>query len=111
VIIPLDGQGPLCPNVNTLRLSPEHFAANQQGDRLYEAAAPWRDDDGEYFNAGVEALMAVAYPEDRMRLYRESVGPTPAGLREGIASFNATWFQCHTCGLILPATVERMPAR
>lgn len=109
MIIPMRGQGPLCPNVNTLVLNPAHRAAVLQGDRLYEAAAPWRDEDGEYINPGVEALMAVAYPDDHMELYRDTVGPTPEGLRQGIGSFTATWFQCHVCGLILAAGAEPLP--
>lgn len=102
---------PLCPNSSNVPAHPAHLAAGYQGDRLYEAAAPWRDDDGEYFNAGVEALMAIAYPEDRMNLYEDSAGAGPNSIRVGVWSYTTRYFRCSICGLTLPATADMRPTQ
>lgn len=95
--------GPLCPGSSS-PANPAHLLAVEIADRVYEAAKPWQDDDGEYpEGTGLDEAVAAAQPSDRMRLYTvDQAGMSSFGAR--LFQVKAYFWRCPVCGLVLPAT-------
>lgn len=99
--------GPLCPNAGGTPANEAHMLRVRVVDAFYNAAE--KDADGEMAPPLDAAYSAAAYGRDtgiRMDLYHEAVQGVVYGQ---IVTVETWWFQCHVCGLILPATRRERP--
>lgn len=92
---------PMCPNGFIEPIHPSHRMRIRMLDAFSKAAE--RDADGEMTEPVGKAYYAAAYEgptEDRMWLYRETVGFMRG---RGHIIVEAWYFRCTICGLMLPA--------
>ncbi|SBW17858.1 hypothetical protein FDG2_0402 [Candidatus Protofrankia californiensis] len=96
----MGGSGLLCPKA----LPPAHpvHAVHTQTVIAVSKAAE-RDSDGELTPTGkaVHKAATNGFNSDRMRLYMASTSAIVSGQAIMVST---CWWQCHLCGLILPAT-------
>jgi hypothetical protein len=96
---------PLCPNVTSPRSNKEHEIHVRTTDAFYDAAE--RDADDEFVNENTgKAYYAAAYDKisNKMNLYFARVHFYVGNKQKIVETY---WFQCHICGLILPAYEKR----
>jgi hypothetical protein len=94
---------PPCPNGMLQPIHPAHRLRVEMIDAAYEAAKEYEDDDGELPEPLQKVSTALSYgpnTDSRMRLYFNRVGFPEGGVYATVESW---YFQCHICGLILPA--------
>lgn len=100
----LGTSGPLCPRSLGMPVDPAHALVVTHQNLVYDAIP--KAEDGDPTTPELEAVsMASSYgfgASNRMRLYRQCEQVLMRGHR--VVTVESWWYQCHVCGLILPAT-------